>query len=73
MKDLSKEVFKFQPIFKQTPWGGNRIIPFKHLQDELDYVGESWELSDVPGDISVVANGFFSCQTLTQLITQFKE
>ena len=73
MKDLSKEVFKFQPIFKQTPWGGNRIIAFKHLQDKLDYVGESWELSDVPGDISVVANGRFAGQTLTQLITQFKE
>ena len=26
---------KFEPILKQTLWGGDKIIPFKHLNDDL--------------------------------------
>ena len=49
--------FKFNPILKSTIWGGEKIIPFKHLNIEQPQVGESWEISNVPGDESVVANG----------------
>ena len=49
--------FKFNPILKSTIWGGEKIIPFKHLNIEQSQVGESWEISNVPGDESVVANG----------------
>ncbi|KAA6305679.1 Mannose-6-phosphate isomerase ManA, partial [termite gut metagenome] len=38
---------KFEPILKQVLWGGDKIIPFKQLNDTLDRVGESWELSGV--------------------------
>ena len=51
------ELFKFEPLLKQTIWGGSKIVTFKHLQSDLDNVGESWEISGVPGDESVVANG----------------
>ena len=47
--------FKFNPILKSTIWGGEKIIPFKHLNIEQPQVGESWEISNVPGDESVVA------------------
>ena len=33
---------KFEPILKQTLWGGDKIIPFKHLNSDLKGVGESW-------------------------------
>ena len=33
---------KFEPILKQTLWGGDKIIPFKHLNETLPNVGESW-------------------------------
>ena len=36
---------KFEPILKQTLWGGDKIIPFKHLNSDLKGVGESWEIS----------------------------
>ena len=49
--------FKFAPILKQTLWGGNKIIPFKHLDSDLKNVGESWEISDVEDNESVVING----------------
>ena len=43
---------KFNPILKSTIWGGEKIIPFKHLATEQAQVGESWEISNVPGDES---------------------
>lgn len=39
--------FKFNPILKSTIWGGEKIIPFKHLNIEQPQVGESWEISNV--------------------------
>ena len=49
--------YKFNPILKSTIWGGEKIIPFKGLDINQPQVGESWEISNVPGDESVVANG----------------
>lgn len=34
---------KFNALLKTTLWGGDKIIPFKHLDEHLDNVGESWE------------------------------
>ena len=31
---------KFEPILKQTLWGGDKIIPFKHLNETLPNVGD---------------------------------
>ena len=35
-------------------------------------VGESWEISDVPGDESVVANGADAGKNLTQMVQEYK-
>lgn len=64
---------KFNPILKQTLWGGDKIIPFKHLNEKLPTVGESWEISDVEGDESVVANGPDKGLTLTEMVGKYKE
>lgn len=64
---------KFNPILKQTLWGGGKIIPFKHLSDVIDNVGESWEISGMRDNESVVANGEYKGMTLTELIKTFKE
>ena len=63
---------KFKPILKSTIWGGEKIIPFKHLDCQQAQVGESWEISDVPGDESVVANGADAGKNLTQLVDEYK-
>lgn len=39
--------FKFEPLLKQTLWGGDKIIPFKSLHENMENVGESWEISGV--------------------------
>ena len=64
---------KFRPILKTTIWGGDKIIPFKHLDSTQPNVGESWEISDVPGDESVVANGADAGKNLTQMVQEYKE
>ena len=48
----------FKPLFKERIWGGRRLEELyqKPLPEGLT-IGESWELSDRPGDVSVIANG----------------
>ena len=62
---------KFEPILKQTLWGGEKIIPFKHLNDTLANVGESWEISAVEGSESVVANGADKGHTLPEMVRKY--
>ena len=64
---------KFEPILKQTLWGGEKIIPFKHLNDTLANVGESWEVSAVEGSESVVANGTDKGHTLPEMVRKYKD
>lgn len=50
-------ILKFNPQFKSVIWGGQRITDYKGLPSEDDHIGESWELSCVPGHESIVAEG----------------
>ena len=66
-------MYKFKPLLKQTLWGGDRIIPFKHLDDHLPNVGESWEISGVPGSETVVAEGPMAGMTLNELVREERQ
>jgi mannose-6-phosphate isomerase len=48
----------FRPIFKERVWGGRNLerLYGKRLPPDIP-IGESWEISDRPGDVSVIANG----------------
>ncbi len=59
---------KFHPILKERLWGGTKLKEVLDKPIESDITGESWELSGVEGDISVVSNGQFSGTSLQQLI-----
>ena len=67
------ELFKFEPLLKQTIWGGNKIVAFKHIQSDMENVGESWEISGVPGDESIVANGEYKGKNLNDVLAEMKE
>ncbi len=60
--------FKFHPILKERLWGGTKLKEVLGKSIESDITGESWELSAVSGDVSVVANGELSGTTLQELI-----
>ncbi len=59
---------KFRPILKERLWGGTKLKEVFGKPIESDITGESWELSTVPGDISVVANGSLEGKSLQELI-----
>ncbi|MBP5663666.1 MAG: mannose-6-phosphate isomerase [Bacteroidales bacterium] len=52
---------KFKPFFKEKIWGGDKIRKLLHRPvGNMDHCGESWEISAIEGNVSVVANGFFA-------------
>jgi len=61
---------KFNPILKSTIWGGREICKFKNIEPKQDEIGESWEISHVKSDISIISNGLLKGQTLEELINQ---
>ena len=65
--------FKFEPVLKQTIWGGNKIIPFKHLDSDLQNVGESWEISGVKDSETHVKNGEHKGKSLNSLLCELRE
>lgn len=63
---------KFKPLLKQTLWGGDKIIPFKHLSEDLQNVGESWEISGVKDNESIVSDGPYAGQKLNDVVAELK-
>ncbi len=61
----------FEPILKSVLWGGNKICTFKEIQPLQDGIGESWEVSHVKNNVSVVANGILKGKSLDDLIEQY--
>lgn len=64
---------KFKALLKQTIWGGNKIIPFKHLDSQLKNVGESWEISGVKNHETVVSEGEYAGKTLNEVLHLLKD
>lgn len=61
----------FKPILKSVIWGGSQICPFKGITPTEEGVGESWELSHVDDNFSVVAEGELANKSLDELIKEF--
>lgn len=61
-------VLKFTTYFKPVIWGGERIARFKNIPSQGTDIGESWELSPMPGHESVVADGPYKGVTLNDLV-----
>lgn len=60
---------KFKPIFHEKIWGGNRMRTILNKDyGDLANCGESWELSGVEGNISVVSNGFLAGNDLNEIV-----
>ncbi|KZS41459.1 mannose-6-phosphate isomerase [Aquimarina aggregata] len=63
---------KFHPILKEKIWGGNKLKTILHKKTTQENVGESWEISTVNEQISIVSNGQFEGESLKGLIQKFK-
>ncbi len=64
---------KFQPILKEKIWGGKKIKTILHKTSVSDNIGESWELSGLQNNVSIVSEGRFKEVTLNKLISEYKE
>ncbi len=58
----------FQPIFKDRIWGGRELERLYAKKIPAGQIGEAWEISDRPGDASVIANGPFAGKDLRWLM-----
>lgn len=70
---IEKAPIVFTPYLKTVIWGGNKICEYKGIPQTEPNIGESWEISGVPGHESVVAEGPYKGMNLTELIDRFGE
>ncbi len=60
---------KFTPICKDKIWGGNKLNEILNKKyPELPNCGESWEISGIQDEVSIVSNGFLKGNNLEELI-----
>ncbi len=64
---------KFKPILKDKIWGGEKLgsVLDKPIGNSKNS-GESWEISGVEGDISIVSEGVLEGRSLVDLIDEYK-
>lgn len=73
MKKSDLYPLKFEPILKEKIWGGNKLKTLLGKEKSGGNTGESWEISDVEGDTSVVVNGAHQGTSLRKLIEIYHE
>ncbi len=61
-------LYRFEPILKRVIWGGEKIAAYKGISTTHSDIGESWELSGIAGNESVVAEGAELGMTLRELL-----
>lgn len=63
---------KFNPIIKEKIWGGNKLNTVLGKKTNKKNIGESWEISDVNGNISIVSNGFYKGESIKDLMIKYE-
>lgn len=61
---------QFEPILKERIWGGEKLNTILNKPIFSKITGESWELSTVEGDVSVIANGELKGKSLMDIINE---
>ncbi len=63
---------KFKPILKEKIWGGEKLTKLLKKNSDKNNIGESWEISDLEENISLVSNGILKGKSLQDLVSEFK-
>ena len=73
MSNIELYPLKFKPILKPTIWGGKKLGALLNKPiGNLETCGESWEISGVEDNISVVQEGALKGEKLTEIIQHYK-
>ncbi|MBA4321614.1 MAG: mannose-6-phosphate isomerase [Odoribacter sp.] len=60
---------KFEPLLKNKIWGGNSLVRnYGKKADQSRLIGESWEVSAVSDNLSVISNGFLAGNNIEEII-----
>ena len=62
---------QFEPILKERIWGGEKLNSVLNKPITSKSTGESWEISTVEGDVSVISNGTLKGISLNEVIGNF--
>lgn len=63
---------KFKPILKDKIWGGSKLKEILNKKTTQKNIGESWEISDVKDNVSIVENGPLKGKALSDLVREYK-
>lgn len=64
---------QFQPILKDRIWGGTKLKTILNKPISSNFTGESWEISTVENEVSIISNGLYKGKSLLELINEFPE
>ena len=60
---------KFEPVLKEKVWGGDALVTrFNKNPTGSLQIGESWELSALADNLSIISNGFLAGNNIEELI-----
>ncbi|WP_428225692.1 type I phosphomannose isomerase catalytic subunit [Flavobacterium sp.] len=62
---------QFKPILKERIWGGTQLESFLNKPVVSKTTGESWEISGLEGDVSIVSKGVYAGESLNALISKY--
>jgi mannose-6-phosphate isomerase len=62
---------QFEPILKERIWGGTKLKTYLNKPITSPITGESWEISTVQNDVSIIAYGSLKGKSLNELINEF--
>lgn len=64
---------QFEPILKERIWGGTKLKTYLNKPITSPITGESWEISSVENDVSIVSKGILKGKSLNELINKYPE
>lgn len=62
------DFLRFTPIIKQTIWGGEKIARLKHINTDLTNIGETWEVSGLEGNETIVCGGAYDGKSINEVV-----
>ena len=70
-KEFQSYPLQCYPILKKRIWGGTKLKTELHKTIPYETTGESWEISTVAKDVSIISNGEYNERDLQTLIEEF--
>ena len=71
MNKTSLYPLKFNPILKEKIWGGTRLSQALGKTSNSNCIGESWELSGIDNNVSIICNGVLKNKTLKEIVNKY--